>query len=508
MPSDSAARVWVLGDDGAILNLATEHGSLGRVPPPQFDVESKPAVADGLRWIVAGGERGHPPRLELVSFAASGRELDRLERIATAEVPCPAPTTENSACFGTKRLNLVGGLLDRLHPQGRDRAIRAEVGGWIAVLLDDTELAVLRVGGPRRSAIGPAGRLMARLRVFLLRDGAHGAPPLGATDREARDLVLGEVRKANEIWGQCGIQFGNAEDVPMEIVPPPGVERVTFGCGLGLPAAGGGQLAMTVAGAPIRFETTAARSPLATAEAFGAHVSAQLGYAFEIEAVSPGSVAARPLADLTIRLPNGQAAPLAPLDDEALSTDGALSLCLGVVDLSDGLSHFTDHSAERGTEEERALIAAFDDQDPTTIEVLVVSSFKESPRLGESFIRADGSSLQSTVIVGAAGIASGASSNVLAHELGHVLLNMIGHPDDFGVDRALALMDADASGRSVYGPVRLSRHECQRAFRESGPGAATELLRPWPFSSHPLMRGGEHERAGAGPATDKATSPR
>ena len=44
----------------------------------------------------------------------------------------------------------------------------------------------------------------------------------------------------------------------------------------------------------------------------------------------------------------------------------------------------------------------------------------------------------------------------IAHELGHVLLQVAGHPDDFGSDLPTSLMDADAADSSIFGPRRLS----------------------------------------------------
>ncbi len=106
--------------------------------------------------------------------------------------------------------------------------------------------------------------------------------------------------------------------------------------------------------------------------------------------------------------------------------------------------------------EERSLIKAFDDGDPTTIEVLVIPSFSRTGRIGESFIYADGGSIRNAVIIDRAGIRAGARSFALAHELGHILLDMPGHPDDFGVDSPSSLMDADAADPTIFGPRRLS----------------------------------------------------
>jgi hypothetical protein len=85
------------------------------------------------------------------------------------------------------------------------------------------------------------------------------------------------------------------------------------------------------------------------------------------------------------------------------------------------------------------------------------------------------------VLVDRAAILAGARSHVLAHELGHVLLNLPGHPDDYGVDQPTSLMDADATDPSIFGPRRLSIAECERALRERGPRARAPLLEPWPL---------------------------
>jgi hypothetical protein len=149
--------------------------------------------------------------------------------------------------------------------------------------------------------------------------------------------------------------------------------------------------------------------------------------------------------------------------------------------LSDGLTHFTDFDAIAGTVEERSLLKAFDDGDPTTLEVFVVPSFARTGRIGESFIFNDGSSVRNAVILDRAGIRAGARSYALAHELGHILLDMPGHPDDFGVDQPSSLMDADAADPTIFGPRRLSVAECERAITQSGPRAAAPLLTEWPL---------------------------
>jgi hypothetical protein len=168
-----------------------------------------------------------------------------------------------------------------------------------------------------------------------------------------------------------------------------------------------------------------------------------------------------------------------------VSSDATLSACIGRVDLEDGLQHFGDVDAIAGTVEERALVKAFDDGDPGTIEVFVVPSFGGGGRIGESFISADGGAMKNLLIEDRAGVRADRASFALAHELGHILLDEPGHPDDFGIDTPTRLMDADAANPSAYGPRRLLVDECVRALRQSGPGAPVPLLTAWPLGRLP-----------------------
>src|SRR5690606_3237967 len=125
--------------------------------------------------------------------------------------------------------------------------------------------------------------------------------------------------------------------------------------------------------------------------------------------------------------------PLGTPGDAPASTDPSLPVCLGEVELADGLQHFDDFDAGAGTVEERALIKACEDDDPATIELCVVPSFGGSGRIGESFLFGPSASLPNVIVLDRGGIGAGGRSFALAHELGHVLLDMPGHPDDFGV---------------------------------------------------------------------------
>ena len=189
--------------------------------------------------------------------------------------------------------------------------------------------------------------------------------------------------------------------------------------------------------------------------------------------------------DVSLRRRDGTLVAVDTVPGQALSTDATLSVRIGSVDMSDGLQHFTDVDAMAGTLEERTLLKAIDDGDPATIEVVVVPLFAGGGRIGESFIGSDLSSVRNVVLLDRAGIRARKSSLTLAHELGHVLMDLPGHPDDYGGDTPTQLMDSDAADASPFGPRRLTLDECARVIRQAGPGARSPLLVSWPIGPLP-----------------------
>ena len=87
--------------------------------------------------------------------------------------------------------------------------------------------------------------------------------------------------------------------------------------------------------------------------------------------------------------------------------------------------------------------------------------------------------MRNVVLLDRAGIRARKSSLTLAHELGHVLMDLPGHPDDYGVDTPTLLMDSDAADAS---PVRPAPHHARRvrarrpAGGPEGAGAAAGRL--------------------------------
>lgn len=478
-------QVVALDWRGQRVDLSTSHASLSRVLPeplgggPPGGEEA--LDRDALRWLVMGPTPLLPPTLDLVTVRANGEQLDRLTGVRLKPTPCgdAQGSIPDVSCVGTEPIRATVDEVDRDHPSARRRSVMAEVGGRIRVEIGEKLTTSLRVGGPRETVLGGIGRLRARVRVRIVRMTPGGAVPFGMNAKEALRIMRREVTAAGAVWGQCGIHFGPEQDLDIAVVDPPGPELLAIGCGLAMPA-GGGRISFAAGAREVRVEVEAGQTPTQVAAA----IDQALARAGLVGILSANArVAMSPLrsVDILVRSPNGSRVKLRPLAGTPLSTDPSLGACLVHDDLGWGLEHFTDFDAAAGTPAERTLIKAFDDHDPATLDVIVVPSFAQTGRIGESFIDADRSSVQNTVIVDSAGIRARVRSNALAHELGHILLNLPGHPDDYGVDQPGLLMDADASEPTIFGPRRLPVEDCVRVLRESGPGSPTPILEPWPL---------------------------
>jgi hypothetical protein len=275
--------------------------------------------------------------------------------------------------------------------------------------------------------------------------------------------------------------FGPVAQMDVKVVSPPPPYLVALGDDVGLPA-GGGEIRLRVEGKAVSFTTKKGWSTRQAALELQ-RVAERAGFKAAISENARISSGASPSVDVALRRADGQLASAELLG----SSDPTLSVALGAVDLTDGLQHFGDTDSVAGTIEERALVKAVDDGDPRTIEVIVIPFFGSGGRIGESFIGSDGSSMRNVVIIDRAGVRARRTSLTLAHELGHVILDEPGHPDDYGVDTPTLLMDSDASDASPFGPRRLPAEDCARAVRQSGPGSRTPLLTEWKLA--PLKYG-------------------
>ena len=475
-----SSKAFAVDAEGHLVDPQQSHASLSRAFPTPLLPTNVDGDPDALRWVVAAS-RGEPPsRVDLVSTDPSGTIVDRLDGVLLRVVDCPAGVPREASCATTVPIRATVDMVDRNHPAVVLRSLRAEVGGRIRVESAGQVLASILVGGPRQGPLGPVERLRAHLRVRIVRIAAGAAPALGGSDAKALNVARAAVRAASALWGQCGIQFGRDDQLDLAVVAPPVPHLLAVGCDLGLPATGGGEIAFRVGRARFRVKTTAGQTPTQVA----AEVVSALkrgGYEAHISANARIGSGALRSVDVLVRGPAGEPQRVERDDTAPLSSDQSLSVCLGEVDLADGLTHFDDLSAGVGTLEERTLIKGLADDDPRTIDVFIVPYFARTARIGESFISADESHIENVVIIDRSGVRARSRSHTLAHELGHVLLDMPGHPDDLGSDHPELLMDADAADATIFGPRRLTLEECTRALGQSGPDVPVPLLEPWPL---------------------------
>ncbi len=478
---ESAARgieLFAVDAFGARIDPRTSQASISRVLPPALQSKEQEVDTDALRWVVTAAGDQLPLALTLVSTRPGGKTLDRLEDVPLSPAPCPAGVPESRQCAHTELIRASGDEIDVAHPTVRGQALRAEVGGRITAAVEGAE-ASLAVGGPRRTSVGPIERFRVRLRVRVVRLWPGGAVPIGSDPAGAITRMAHELEVASGLWGQCGIHFGPPEQLDILVVDPPPAHLLAIGCQLGLPASGG-SINFRIGSETFRVPAQVGQTPTEVATRVAAEIGRR-GLRAEVSVNPPTGMGALRTADVLVRKRDGTLVEIATLDGESLVTDATLGVCLGEVDLSDGLSHFTDFNSASGTVEERSLVKAFDDGDPATVEVFIISSFTQTSRIGESFVFTPQASRFNAVIMDRAGVRIGARSYALAHELGHILLQMPGHPDDYGVDAPYLLMDSDAADGTIFGPRRLLVPECERAVRQSGPGARVPILHPWPL---------------------------
>ncbi|HEY3665999.1 MAG TPA: hypothetical protein VGL19_08370, partial [Polyangiaceae bacterium] len=445
------ARVFVLANDGQTWREpGRDHLALSRELPSQLDpAKAVPLEPEAVR-LVFSGLGSTPGSVHLSTRRSNGALLDALADPALSSWPCP-PTVPAGPCWSTQPIRLTPDRLDRDYVAARDRSLEAELGGDLRVELSGRALGEWQVGAPHSPVFSGLERLSLKLRVRILRVNAGGAPAIGEDTSSALALARAEVQAAGKLWAQCGVDLSGPLGPDVQVVDPPPIQLIAVGCEAGLPASGG-QISMRAEGHRVRVASHAGEPPVVVAERLARSLRG-LGLRAELRLNQRTSAGASAAVDVLVR--GGHSSPpVLAADVDAgvpLSSDPTLGVCLGEVDLNNGLSHFVESDAAAGTLEERALIKSFDDGDPSTIEVFIVPSFDQSGRIGESFIDDDGAGIQNTLIIDRAALRAGPRSYALAHELGHILLDMPGHPDDYGVDQSSSLMDSDASDASVFG---------------------------------------------------------
>ncbi len=458
--------------------------SISRAMPRELALSSASAEPDAeavsIQFI--GPDAALPSTVDVTSFSANRRYLDALGQLPLASAPC---SEVGLSCATTQDLRVVVDAVERNHPKVKGRSLIGEVGGRVDIRTSEEAHRDYPIGGPSSLMDGEVdpGRYRMRIRARLVNMQKGGPPPVGQTEDEALSIVADELGVASQIWGQCGIVLGAREDWDIAVVDPPEIALIEVGCRGGVRATGG-----TVSleledqkGRKRRIEvrTGFEETPESVATVLQ-HAIEHAGYQVERYRNAQIAKAALPSFDLLVQDRQGRSVQVRPTN-RVPTDDPTLGVCLGELDLGDGLEHFTDFNAAAGTLEERMLLRGLSDDDPTTIELIVVPIFSGMGRIGESFIKSPRGSLNNALILDRGGIRAGARSLTLAHELGHILLEMPGHPDDFGVDTPTSLMDADAADATIFGPRRLSLDDCRRALRQSGPRAPVALLTSWPI---------------------------
>lgn len=412
----------------------------------------------------------------LSSVGADGEPLDSTGELRLSEVACPGSDAE-ALCLATEPLTLVLSRLDRSHPNLAAHSLLVALHGRIVAETASTRFS-LGVGptpvfAGSTHALGDSFEV--DVRVHVVRVSASGDTALGADDLKSSREIAAALDETASVLAQCGIVPRWVGLEPASFSPPAVSNLLTVGCLGGLPASGG-SINLRAGKSRVRVRTRRSQSPLEVALELERGLQIR-GYQAKLSLNAQTEGAARRSIDLSVRDRQGRPVALAAPPGAALSNDPSLRVCLGQVDFGDGLEHFDDLNAAAGTVEERTLLRQLEDGDPSTVELTIVPEFAGKGRIGESFIHSPGGSLENIVVVDRSGLQAVPRSMTIAHEMGHVLLHVPGHPDDFGVDQPWHLMDADASDASVFGPRRLDAEDCLRLRRQAGPGAHVPLLK-------------------------------
>ncbi len=479
-----AVAILAVDGDGKPVDLASSHASFQRTPPDRVDdpgaVTHDP---DALRFVFVAAPGDVPDHARMVSRAEDGHLIDTLDPIPLADGPCPASVPAGLGCRTTWPIRVVADDIDKRHPLVTSRSIRAELGGGLMIGTPDGLSQQIRVGGPRHTALGSIARYRGHLRVTVLRLSTGGSPVIGANDGSAVAAAQEQVAGVNARWAQCGISFGPPSGAEVRIVDPPPPFLIAVGCDLGLPASGG-RLRITVDGREVTLHIDQGDRPWIVAARLEQAIESA-GFRVVRSSNSRIGPGAFPVVDLLVFRRNGTPADVDTPSHAPSSSDPTMPVCIGRAGMSRGLRHFLDVDSIAGTVQERTLLKWVDDHDPGTIDAVMVPAFESGGRIGETFIGNETSSLRNLVLVDRGGIRASHASHTLAHELGHVLLDVPGHPDDYGVDTPSLLMDSDAANPTAFGPLRLTVQECERAIRQSGPAAPIPMLEPWPLRPLP-----------------------
>lgn len=433
-------------------DVRVELFDVGAPMAPSARLES--VVVHGAGMTAAGSRRSVLATLPLVRDGERGPLRSRFVRLVGDAMDLNAP--------GVQGQTLLVGLRDRLRASYRRPGVAGEAS------FD------LRVGRPGNED-GPLAARRARWRLVTLRASPGGRPVIGNDDDGAASLLREQVQISNEIYLQCAITFGVPSSYPVVVADPPRNTLLSVADDDGL-RAGGGDVVFRVGGRAIGpIALRRGWTPLETAEAIGRAIT-RAGLNARVTANRRTDYAALGSADVMVSDGQGRWLAFEQSGNVPLSTDRRQRIQLGVVDLRDGIDEFQNMNSASGTLEERTLLKALVDDDPTTIDLVIINRFTRGTRIGEAFVEGDGGAIINALFVDRTGLSAQREAWTQSHEVGHIVLDQPWHPDNLGPDRPWLLMDADASLAAVNGPKRLTADECARVREESGPSSTPSLL--------------------------------
>jgi hypothetical protein len=407
-----------------------------------------------FRVRISSSRRRPAVRLSLASVdPQSGRTRDRLPLIELHQ--------DGAGWLTTPWLVVVSNSEDRNAPHLARRSLRVTLGDRVEARVrrgaGRAEVSSLMVGRPTGEA-HPLAIVKFPLRATVLTSTPGGPPLVGGNVPGARVVMRHQLAVLNEVLASCAITVGPLADVEIAIADPPGPCLLAVGGPIGLPSAGG-EVRLTVDGNRLGpLKVGAGYTPLETARILS-RVLERAGFLVEMSVNARANNAAFETADLVVRRADGDLAELGSWDEQPLTTDPLQPLAIGAVRLDDGLEPYGPNSLRAGTLEERTLVKALASGERKAVEIFVVSRLTGSRKQGESFVASNGSSVRDVAIVDLRALGRARQAYTLAHEVGHVLLDDLGHPDGRGDRRTFLLMHSRSSS-AVGGPRRLTPAQC------------------------------------------------
>lgn len=444
---------------GADRLVASRHALITSRPP--FPGAGADEDLSRFRVEVDGTARPRSVRLSLVSIDPSAERVrDRLD-LGTGDLEVGAGAVRSPW------LVLAADDDDRTSPRLSGRALKAGLGDWIEARVRvggrRAKRWSIRVGRPSFES-GPLAIREVRLSIVVLRTAPGGDPLVGGDLAGAGEVMAFQARVAGEIFSQCAVAVPVDRNAPVRLADPPGPCLIAVGERFGM-FSKGGVVRLMVDGERLGpWKIGSEYTPSQTTRLLGRYLE-EAGFAIDRYENARISSFVNATSDLLVRRKDGSPARVEPWPGEPLTTDPAQSMDIGAVILEDGIDAYDDMTALSGTLEERTLVRALSDNDPGTIDVIVVNRFAGGGRQGESFIPSGTVVEGGAVIVDLNALARARQSYTLSHELGHVLLDDLGHPDSRGEDEPFWLMHSRSSSL-LDGPKRITEAEC-RTIRAS-----------------------------------------